>query len=94
MPISITTKTTKPELSHPIHEVGHQVHFRGIAATKLGNKYKGLGGEKFVSSYAHSNEREQFAEAFVHYVLNPKGLNESHPRLYKWVEDALEEALK
>lgn len=81
-------------LATSIHEVGHQVHFRGMAGTKLGNKYKGLGGEKHVSQYAHTNEREQFAEAFVHYVLNPKGLNESHPRLYKWVEDALEEALK
>ena len=81
-------------LATSIHEVGHQVHFRGLAGTKLGNKYKGLGGEKHVSQYAHTNEREQFAEAFVHYVLNPKGLNESHPRLYKWVEDALEEALK
>lgn len=81
-------------LATTIHEVGHQVHYRGMAATKLGNKYKGLGGEKFVSQYAHSNEFEQFAEAFVHYVLNPSGLQASHPRLYKWVEDALEEALK
>lgn len=81
-------------LATSIHEVGHQVHFRGLAGTKLGNKYKGLGGEKFVSQYAHTNEREQFAEAFVHYVLNPKGLKASHPRLYKWVEDGLEEALK
>lgn len=77
-----------------IHEVGHQVHYRGTAATKLGNKYRGLGGEKFVSEYAHSNEYEQFAEAFVQYVLNPKGLKQSHPRLHKWVEDGLEEALK
>lgn len=77
-----------------IHEVGHQVHFRGLGATKLANKYKGLGGETFVSKYAHTNEREQFAEAFVHYVLNPKGLKASHPRLYQWVDDALEAALK
>jgi len=81
-------------LSTTIHEVGHQVHFRGLAGTKLANKYKGLGGEKFVSQYAHSNEFEQFAEAFVHYVLNPKGLKASHPRLYQWVDDAMEEALK
>jgi hypothetical protein len=81
-------------LSTTIHEVGHQVHFRGGAATKLANKYKGLGGERFVSQYSHTNEREQFAEAFVHYVLNPKGLKASHPRLYQWVDDTLEEALK
>ena len=77
-----------------IHEVGHQVHFRGLGGTKLANKYKGLKGERFVSRYSHQNEREQFAESFVQYVLNPKGLKASHPRLYQWVDDALEEALK
>ena len=77
-----------------IHEVGHQVHFRGLAGTKLANKYKGLKGERFVSRYSHQNEREQFAEAFVQYVLNPSGLKASHPRLYQWVNDGLEEALK
>ena len=77
-----------------IHEVGHQVHFRGLAGTKLGNKYKGLKGERFVSKYSHQNEKEQFAEAFVQYVLNPKGLKASHPRLHQWVDDALEEGLK
>ena len=77
-----------------IHEVGHQVHFRGLGGTKLANKYKGLKGERFVSRYSHQNEKEQFAESFVQYVLNPKGLKASHPRLYQWVDDALEEALK
>jgi len=77
-----------------IHEVGHQVHFRGLAGTKLANKYKGLKGERFVSKYSHQNEKEQFAEAFVQYVLNPKGLKASHPRLHQWVDDALEEGLK
>ena len=81
-------------LATTIHEVGHQVHFRGAAGTKLANKYKGLGGERFVSKYSNTNEFEQFAEGFVHYVLNPKGLKASHPRLYKWIDDALEEALK
>ena len=90
------TGTLSPDswLATSIHEVGHQLHFRGLAGTKLANKYKGLKGETFVSNYARSNHREQFAEAFVHYVLNPKGLKDGYPRLYKWVEDALEEALK
>ena len=77
-----------------IHEVGHQVHFRGIGGRSLGNSFKKLGGEVRVSGYSHENEREQFAEAFVQFVLNPKGLKASHPRLYAWVDDALNEALK
>jgi hypothetical protein len=77
-----------------IHELGHQVHYRGAGARPLGNAWSKLGGERFVSGYAHSNEREQFAEAFVQFVLNPKGLKASHPRLYAWVSNALEEALK
>jgi SPP1 gp7 family putative phage head morphogenesis protein len=81
-------------LSTLIHETGHQIHYRGASATKLGNKYKGLKGETYVSQYAHSKETEQFAEAFVHFVLNPAGLRESHPRLYQWVDDALKEVMK
>ncbi|NBS70140.1 hypothetical protein EBT31_14695, partial [bacterium] len=81
-------------LSTLIHETGHQVHYRGLSATKLANKYKGLKGETYVSQYAHSKETEQFAEAFVHFVLNPSGLKASHPRLYQWVDDALTEAMK
>ena len=77
-----------------IHEVGHQVHFRGIGGRSLGNSFKKLGGEVRVSGYSHENEREQFAEAFVQFVINPKGLKASHPRLHAWVADALEEAMK
>lgn len=77
-----------------IHETGHQVHYRGASATKLGNKYKGLKGETYVSQYAHSKETEQFAEAFVHFVLNPAGLKGSHPRMYQWIDDSLKEAMK
>jgi hypothetical protein len=77
-----------------IHEVGHQVHFRGTGGRSLGNSFKKLGGEVRVSGYSHENEREQFAEAFLQFVLNPKGLKASHPRLYAWVDDALNEAMK
>jgi hypothetical protein len=81
-------------LSTTIHEIGHQVHFRGAAGRTLGNSWKKLGGETRVSGYSHQNEMEQFAEAWVQFILNPKGLKASHPRLYAWVADALEEALK
>ena len=81
-------------LATTIHEVGHQVHYRGAGARALGNSWKKLGGEKHVSRYSRTNEREQFAEAFMQFVLNPKGLKVSHPRLYAWIDDALNEAMK
>jgi hypothetical protein len=81
-------------LATTIHEIGHQVHYRGGAARTLGNGWTKLGGEKFVSGYSRANEREQFAEAFMQFVLNPKGLKASHPRLYAWIDAALSEAMK
>ena len=77
-----------------IHEIGHQVHFKGSGADVLGNKYRKLGGMKYVTGYSRKNPRELFAESFTCYVLDPDGLQEVAPRLYTWVEETLENALK
>jgi hypothetical protein len=77
-----------------IHETGHQVHAKASGGVALGSKWKGKGGITKVTGYAHKNPREQFAEGFVQYVLNPEGLKKSAPRVYSWIEEALEEALK
>ena len=77
-----------------IHETGHQIHAKASGGVALGSKWKGKGGITKVTGYAHKNPREQFAEGFVQYVLNPEGLKKSAPRVYSWVEEALEEALK
>jgi SPP1 gp7 family putative phage head morphogenesis protein len=77
-----------------IHEIGHQVHFKGSGANVLGNKYRKLGGMKYVTGYSRKNPRELFAESFTCYVLDPDGLQEIAPRLYTWVEETLEAALK
>jgi len=77
-----------------IHEIGHQVHAKGSGGVALGSKWKGLGGVAKVTGYAYKNPREQFAEGFVQYVLNPEGLKQEAPRVYNWVEETLEEALK
>ena len=77
-----------------IHEIGHQVHFKGSGADVLGNKYRKLGGMKYVTGYSRKNPRELFAESFTCYVLDPDGLQEVAPRLYTWVEETLEAALK
>jgi len=77
-----------------IHEIGHQVHFKGSGADVLGNKYRKLGGMKYVTGYSRKNPRELFAESFTCYVLDPDGLQEIAPRLYTWVEETLNNALK
>ncbi len=40
-----------------IHEIGHQVHFKGSGADVLGNKYRKLGGMKYVTGYSRKNPR-------------------------------------
>jgi SPP1 gp7 family putative phage head morphogenesis protein len=55
-----------------IHEIGHQVHYKGSGAVALGNKFKKMGGMSYVTGYSRKNPRELFAESFVQYVLNPE----------------------
>lgn len=77
------------------HEVGHQVHYRGLnSGSYLKSKHFEKGGLASVSQYGLTNEKERFAEAFVQYTLNPEGLKQHAPGLYSWVEEALEVVLK
>ena len=74
-----------------VHEIGHQVHFKGSGAGAF------TGGRldfRFVSTYATKNRFEQFAEAFTLYIFDPEGLQTKAPSLYKWVDDNLNSALK
>jgi len=74
-----------------VHEIGHQVHFKGSGAGAF------TGGRldfRFVSTYATKNRFEQFAEAFTMYIFDPEGLQTKAPSLYKWVDDNLNSALK
>jgi len=81
-------------LNTMIHEIGHQIHFKGNGAAPLGNQYKKLGGINFVTRYSMKDPQELFAESFVQYVLNPEGLEKYAPRLYNWVEETVDNALK
>ena len=54
-------------------------------------KLKGL---TYPTQYSRKNHLEQFAESFTQYIFNPEGLKEQAPRLYKWVDEAVEEAIK
>ncbi len=74
-----------------VHEIGHQVHFKGSGASS----FTGARGDfRFVSTYARKNRFEQFAEAFSMYIFDPNGLQTKAPALYKWVDDNLNSALK
>jgi len=76
-----------------IHEIGHQVHFKGSGAAPLGRQFKKLGGKSTISYYSEKDKFELFAESFTYYVLDPDGLLEDAPRLYNWVEETLDSAL-
>ena len=76
-----------------IHEIGHQVHYKGSGAIALGNKFKKMGGMNYVTGYSRKNPRELFAESFVQYVLNPEEMQKIAPRLYNWVEEITDNAL-
>ena len=80
-------------LSTMIHEIGHQVHFKGSGAAPLANKFKKMGGMNFVTGYSRKNPRELFAESFEQYVVNPEGLEKNAQRIYNWVEETLNKAL-
>ena len=75
-----------------VHEIGHQVHFKGSGASAFTEWTRG--DFKFVSTYAKKNRFEQFAEAFTMYIFDPEGLQTKAPSLYKWVDDNLNSALK
>ena len=53
-----------------------------------------MGGINFVTEYSQKNPQELFAESFVQYILNPEGMEKYAPRLYNWVEETVDNALK
>ena len=81
-----------------VHEIGHQVHFKGSGAGSFASVAEEFlatgGGIPFVSTYARKNRFEQFAEAFTMYIFDPEGLQSKAPALYKWVDNNLNSALK
>ena len=76
-----------------VHEMGHQIHYQSGAAS-LGQQFRKLGGMTYPTEYSRKNALEQFTESFVQYVFNPEGLQERAPRLYKWVDETIEQSLK
>jgi len=76
-----------------VHEMGHQVHFQA-GMPKLGRRYMNLKGMSYPTQYSRKDVAEQFAESFTQYIFNPEGLQKNAPRLYKWVDETFEEAMK
>ena len=76
-----------------VHEMGHQVHFQA-GMPKLGRRFLSLKGMTYPTQYSRKDVAEQFAESFTQYIFNPEGLQKNAPRLYKWVDETFEEAMK
>lgn len=86
-----------------IHELGHQVHFAagrtkltwdGARVLKDSLDTEILAGTWIPSKYGQKNMMEQFAETFVQYIFDPVALKDAAPEAYKWVDDAMNAALK
>ena len=84
-----------------VHELGHQVHFRGGHKNANGKTVKDNDGISQLmepdflmpTAYSGTNIWEQFAENFVHYIFNPKKLKTESPSTYYWIEEHLENGL-
>ena len=75
-----------------IHEMGHQIHY---AAGTPSLPFQGADAVSWLpSKYGGTNNLERFAETFVKYVVDTEGLKAASPGAYKWVDDAVNKALK
>jgi len=102
-----TWKSDEGWLVTYVHEMGHQVHFKAgkpSIGKYITNDLEGLSPLQknlevrkrnwYPSKYGMTNEMEQFAETFTQYVFAPDELRKASPAAYKWVEEAMEAALK
>ena len=69
-----------------VHEMGHQVHY---AANRPAMK----GATWIPSKYGGTNFMEEFAETFVQYIFEPVELKKASPNAFKWIDDAMKDAL-
>ena len=85
-----------------IHELGHQVHYRGglkrldgdnINPGRFDPTRKNRPGEWEASQYGTTNQLENFAETFTQWVYQPDKLKRYSPEAYKWVDDHVRNAL-
>ena len=86
-----------------IHELGHQVHYRGGFKRMDGDtinsqaRFEGSktnpGGQYEASRYGATNQLENFAETFTQYIYQPELLKKYSPEAYKWVDDHLRNAV-
>ena len=86
-PVKITSKTGQSWLTTYVHEMGHQIHYAAGRPAMAGKAW-------IPSKYGGTNYMEEFAETFVQYVFDPVELKKASPNAYKWVDEAVNVALK
>tara|TARA_R100000655_G_scaffold69082_1_gene107333 strand:+ start:135 stop:2390 length:2256 start_codon:yes stop_codon:yes gene_type:complete len=69
-----------------VHEMGHQVHYSA-------NRPAMKGATWIPSKYGGTNFMEEFAETFVQYIFEPVELKKASPNAFKWIDDAMKNAL-
>ena len=81
-------------LMNYVHEVGHQIQFRGGVSDPPKNSPSVTRGlAPGITRYAHESKLETFAEAYVAYTFNPKALRDHDEPLYNWVKETVDKAL-
>ena len=74
------------------HEVAHHVHLYVLSPTHW-SAWEKLHAEssaaEFVTPYAHSNAREDFAESYAYYIHYPDELERRSPRKHAFMRDAV-----
>ena len=69
-----------------VHEMGHQVHYAANRPAMKGSTW-------IPSKYGGTNFMEEFAETFVQYIFKPVELKKASPNAFKWIDDAMKNAL-
>lgn len=74
------------------HEVGHHAYWMDLSAEERG-EWGQISGSRAagecVSEYARTSEGEDFAESYMTYVLDPKGLESVSAERYRFMRDCV-----
>jgi hypothetical protein len=92
---------SRKELSYPdkwlrtqTHETGHAVDYESQAFKLFGERSSRnpFGKEPYISDYATTNAREDFAESYEEFFVDPENLKQKAPKKYEAIEKMTEQS--
>ena len=88
--LSRATRTTPEQIRSTLtHEVGHTVDYESqkFFSWRDRSNREPFGEEPYITDYAETNHREDFAESYEEYHLDPENLKDKAPEKYKAIEE-------